>query len=116
MRASSTFVSDQQLPSKPGRLIILMTQRPWSISFRYSLHYHQLLRRGFGSNIHYELIGFVLDLARRNEQVRARIAIDERRLRRREEHQKIQERDYWYARNSTRRSSMIYSPRRNHPW
>lgn len=63
----------------------------------FSLHYHQLLRRGFGSNIHYDLIGSVLGLARRKEQLRARIAIDERRLRRREEHQEIEERDYWYG-------------------
>lgn len=63
----------------------------------FSLHYHQLLRRGFGSNIHYDLIGSVLGLARRKEEVCARIAIDERRLRRRDEHREVEERDYWYG-------------------
>lgn len=60
----------------------------------YSLHYHQLLRRSFGANIHYELIGAIIRLGR-TEGVEARIALDERRLRRRDEHQESEERDYW---------------------
>jgi hypothetical protein len=61
-----------------------------------SIHYHQLLRRGFGSSIHYDLIGTILGIAR-TEPVAARIAIDERRCRLRDEHEEIIERDYWYG-------------------
>ena len=60
----------------------------------FSLHYHQLLGRGFGSNIHYELTGTLLGLASRND-LTGRLAIDERRLRYRNEHEEIEERDYW---------------------
>ena len=62
-----------------------------------SLHYHQLLRRNFNSNIHYDLIGTVLALAEQNRGNRVRIAVDERRLRRRDEHKEFEERDYWYG-------------------
>ncbi len=62
----------------------------------YSLHYHQFLRRGFSSNIHYELIGKVLGLADRHG-LTARLAIDDRRLRQREEHQEVEEKDFWYG-------------------
>lgn len=61
----------------------------------YSLHWHQLLRRGFGSNIHYELIAALLALQGKGACVR--IAIDERRLRARDEHLEIFERDYWFG-------------------
>lgn len=63
----------------------------------YSLHYHQLLRRGFHSNIHYELVGSLLRLPSRHE-ARVRLAIDERRLRFEHEHEEIIERDYWFGR------------------
>jgi hypothetical protein len=61
-----------------------------------SLHYHQLLRRGFGSNVNYDLVGTILGIADQQD-VDARIAIDERRLRFRSEHEEIEERDYWYG-------------------
>ena len=61
-----------------------------------SLHYHQFLRRGFASNIHYELVGTVLQLGARPD-VRARLAVDHRRVRRREEHEEFLESDYWYG-------------------
>jgi hypothetical protein len=64
---------------------------------RFSLHYHQLLRRGFSSNIHYELVDTLLGIARRSGLVCARIAVDERRLRQRDEYQELFERDYWYG-------------------
>jgi hypothetical protein len=71
--------------------------RPHGLFFgELSLHYHQLLRRGFGSNIHYELLGTLLAIADR-QSVSARVAIDERRLRFRSEHEAIEERDYWYG-------------------
>lgn len=62
----------------------------------FSLHYHQLLRRSFGSSIHYDLVGTVLAAAARHP-VTARLAVDERRLRFRHEHEEILERDYWYG-------------------
>jgi hypothetical protein len=62
----------------------------------YSLHYHQLLRRSFGSNIHYGLIATVLATAGRLP-ARARLAVDERRLRLESEHEELEERDYWHG-------------------
>ena len=62
----------------------------------FSLQYHQLLRRNFGSTINYDLIRSLLTLAHTGN-VTARLAIDERRLRRRDEHQEIEEREYWYG-------------------
>ncbi|MEA3075283.1 MAG: hypothetical protein QOF60_191 [Actinomycetota bacterium] len=61
-----------------------------------SLHYHQFLRRNFGSNIHYELVGAILRIAQHGD-VCARLAIDHRRLRHREEHSEPFEADYWYG-------------------
>jgi hypothetical protein len=66
----------------------------------YSLHYHQLLRRGYHSNIHYELIGSLLSLPRRHD-VTVRLAIDDRRLRFEHEHEGFEERDYWFGRPLT---------------
>lgn len=72
--------------------------RPWGlITDGLALQYHQLLRRSFGANIHYELIGKVLSHARRYD-LQARLALDERRLRYREEYQEFEEKDYWYGR------------------
>lgn len=61
-----------------------------------SVHYHQFLRRGFASNIHYDLIGTVLGIARAKD-VQARLAVDGNRLRFRSEHEEMVERDYWYG-------------------
>jgi hypothetical protein len=61
-----------------------------------SLHYHPFLHRGFSSNVNYELTGVVLRLCRSGTVI-GRIAIDEWRTRSREEHQAIEERDYWYG-------------------
>lgn len=61
-----------------------------------SLHYHQFLRRNFGATVHYELIGAILRIEQR-EDVGARLAIDDRRIRYRHEHQEIFEKDYWYG-------------------
>jgi hypothetical protein len=61
-----------------------------------SIHYHQFLRRGFASNIHYDLVATVLGIAR-VKAVLARLAVDGHRLRFRSEHEEIEERDYWYG-------------------
>lgn len=61
-----------------------------------ALHYHQLLRRGFGANVNYDLVGAILGTASR-QPAKARLAIDGRRLRYRSEYQKIEERDAWYG-------------------
>jgi hypothetical protein len=63
----------------------------------YSLHYHQLLRRNFRSHIHYELVGTVLGIARRYD-LKARLAVDDRRLRYADEYEEYYERDHWYGR------------------
>lgn len=62
----------------------------------YALQYHQLLRRNFGSGIHYELIGKVLHLAKRHD-LTARFALDERRLRYKDEYFEYMEKDHWYG-------------------
>lgn len=59
-----------------------------------SVHYHQLLRRGFASSVNFDLVGTVLGIARGGE-VEARLAVDGHRLRFRSEHEEIIERDYW---------------------
>lgn len=61
-----------------------------------SIHYHQFLRRGFASNIHYDLVATVLGIAR-VKAVQARLAVDGHRLRLRSEHEEIEERDYWFG-------------------
>jgi hypothetical protein len=72
--------------------------RPWGLhAGRYAFHYHQFLRRGFGSNIHYELIGTVLRVAKQHDLI-ARLALDDRRLRHKDEYEEWEESDFWYGR------------------
>lgn len=71
--------------------------RPWGLhTGEYAFHYHQLLRRGFGSGIHYGLIGTVLRIAEQH-QLTARFALDERRLQFKNEYREFHEADYWYG-------------------
>ena len=71
--------------------------RPWGLHIGdYAFQYHQFLRRGFGSNIHYELIGTVLRLAKQHDLI-ARLALDDRRLRYKDEYEEWEERDFWYG-------------------
>ncbi len=71
--------------------------RPWGLhTGEYALHYHQLLRRNYGSTIHYGLIAIILRLAECHH-LTARLALDERRLQFREEYREIRESDYWYG-------------------
>lgn len=81
-----------------GLLVVAdLDARPHGLVYAdFSLHYHQFLRRGFASNIHYELIGTILTIAERNG-VEARLAVDAKRLRYRSEHEEFVERDYWYG-------------------
>lgn len=73
--------------------------RPWGLhTGNYAFQYHQLLRRGYGSGIHYELIGAVLRHADEHNLV-ARFALDERRLRYKDEYHEFFEKDYWYGRS-----------------
>lgn len=72
--------------------------RPWGLhTGEYAFHYHQLLRRSYGSGIHYGLVGAVLRLAEQHD-LTARFALDERRLRFKDEYQEIHEMDHWYGR------------------
>lgn len=72
--------------------------RPWGLhTGNYAFQYHQFLRRGFGSNIHYELVRKVLRLAKEHDLI-ARIALDDRRLRFKEEYEESEEKDFWYGR------------------
>jgi hypothetical protein len=60
--------------------------RPWGVhTGEYAFQYHQLLRRNFGSGIHYGLIGAVLRLAEQYD-LTARLALDERRVRFKDEY------------------------------
>lgn len=61
-----------------------------------SLQYHQFLRRGFSSNVHYDLVAAILKAASHNGVV-GRIAFDDRRVRFKDEHEEVIERDYWYG-------------------
>lgn len=71
----------------------------------FSLDYHQFPRRGFGSNVHYDLVGTILKVGSRADVV-ARLALDDRKCRLRHEHEEIFERDYWYGpRVNTSRST-----------
>jgi hypothetical protein len=71
--------------------------RPWGLhSGDYAFHYHQLLRRGFGSNIHYGLVAAILRAAEQHH-LRARLALDERRVQYKDEYREIHEADYWYG-------------------
>ena len=93
VRELSTRIDDDGLVDVSG----LDAQPHGLLVGEYSLHYHQLMRRSFASNIHYDLVSTILATASRHGAT-ARLAIDERRLRRRDEHTEIQERDYWYGR------------------
>lgn len=74
-----------------------MDARPHGVlTRRYSLQYHQLLRRGFRSNIHYGLVAELLG-ARERYGCKTRLAIDERRVRLRSEYLELFEHDYWYG-------------------
>lgn len=74
-----------------------MDARPHGLLTRqHSLQYHQLLRRGFQSNVHYGLVAELLD-ARERYGCKTRLAIDERRVRLRSEHRELFEHDYWYG-------------------
>jgi hypothetical protein len=73
--------------------------RPWGLHFgKHAFQYHQLLRRGYQSGIHYELIGTVLRLAEQHDLI-ARFALDERRLRYKDEYEEFFEKDYWFGRS-----------------
>ena len=73
--------------------------RPWGLhTGKYAFQYHQLLRRGYGSGIHHELVGMVLRLAEQHHLV-ARLALDDRRLRYKDEYEEFFERDRWYGRS-----------------
>lgn len=71
--------------------------RPWGLHFGdYAFHYHQLLRRSFGSRIHYGLVSTLLRTAD-NHNLTIRVALDERRLQFRDEYEEFHEADYWYG-------------------
>lgn len=73
--------------------------RPWGLhTGKHAFQYHQFLRRGYCSGIHYELIGNVLRLADQHNLV-ARFALDERRLRYKDEYEEFFEKDHWYGRS-----------------
>jgi hypothetical protein len=62
----------------------------------WSLQYHQLLRRHFNSHINDSLIGVLLDCGS-SAGNSLRLAVDERRLRRRDEFLPYGEKDFWYG-------------------
>ncbi len=71
--------------------------RPWGLhTNKYAFHYHQLMRRSFGSGIHYGLVGTILRLSEEHD-LTARFALDERRLQFKDEYREIHELDYWYG-------------------
>lgn len=71
--------------------------RPWGLrTGKYAFQYHQLMRRGFGSGIHYGLIGTILRLSEEHD-LTTRFAIDERRVQFEDEYREIHEYDYWYG-------------------
>lgn len=61
----------------------------------WALHYHQLLRRHFTAHINDALIGLLLETS--GNETKVRLAIDDRRLRSRDEYSPYVERDYWYG-------------------
>ncbi len=72
--------------------------RPGGLHFGdYAFHYHQLLRRGFSSAMHTDLVATVLALAA-THGLKARIALDDRRLRFITECRDYVERDRWFGR------------------
>ena len=73
--------------------------RPWGLhTGEFAFQYHQFLRRGYRSGIHYGLIGKVLGLSE-NYNLTARLALDERRLRFKNEYEEFYEHDRWYGRS-----------------
>ena len=62
----------------------------------YALHYHRVLRRGFVSNVHYDLVALLLASAAA-DGLSLRLAVDEGRLRLRDEYEERIERDFWYG-------------------
>lgn len=71
--------------------------RPYGIfAGNYSLYYHQFLRRNFTSNTNVDLTIPLLQAAGSGD-IYVRIAIDEERIRYRNEHREIIERDHWYG-------------------
>mgnify|MGYP003451853302 CR=1 len=73
--------------------------RPWGLhTGDFAFQYHQLLRRGFGSGIHYGLIATLLRLSREHE-LTPRIALDDRRIRFKDEYQEFLEFDRWFGRD-----------------
>ncbi|MEI3844908.1 MULTISPECIES: hypothetical protein [unclassified Microbacterium] len=79
-------------------LIDGLDARPWGLhTHDYAFQYHQLLRRAYGSGIHYGLIDTILRLSAAHG-LTARLALDERRVRFKNEYQEVHEFDYWYGR------------------
>lgn len=71
--------------------------RPWGLhTSKYAFHYHQLMRRGFGSGINYGLIGTILRLSEKHN-LTPRFALDERRVQFKDEYREINEHGYWYG-------------------
>lgn len=62
----------------------------------WAVHYHQLLRRHFSSNVNDALLGVLLEAARRSDN-ELRLAIDHRRICSSQEFHEFGERDYWYG-------------------
>lgn len=88
------------LPLLDERGLITVTgldARPWGLhTADYAFHFHQLLRRDFRAGIHYGLIRAVLEISKQH-QLTARLALDDRRLRFKDEYQEVHEADYWYG-------------------
>ncbi|MFK0071694.1 hypothetical protein [Arthrobacter woluwensis] len=93
-------VVPQLLPllDESGLVVVAgLDARPWGLHIdQYALHYHQLMRRNFDSRIHYGLIESILRLSRKHN-LTARLAVDERRVRFKDEYREFVEADYWYG-------------------
>jgi hypothetical protein len=61
----------------------------------FALSFHQLLRRGFASNVNDTLMSALLEGVESGQITDLRVAIDERRLRLERDHQSWFEKDYW---------------------
>lgn len=61
----------------------------------FALSFHQLLRRGFGSNVNDTLMSALLEGVESGQITDLRVAIDERRLRLEQDHRSWFEKDYW---------------------
>ncbi|MDK8434791.1 MULTISPECIES: hypothetical protein [unclassified Brevibacterium] len=84
------------LLGKSGLITVTgLDARPWGLhTGDHAFHYHQPLRRGYGSGIHYGLIGAILRMAEKY-QLTARFALDERRLQFEEGYREVHEADHW---------------------